>query len=546
MYKMNGLEPDVLVVGAGHNGLTAACYLAKAGRAVTVLEASPTVGGMISTNPVIAGAPGHLVNEGGIQASLFRATPIERDLELRRHGLVQLPADPFHVHVDKDTGASLAFWEDPRRTADELLRFSRKDAAAYLDFARSLDAAMDLAIPFMLSHPTRPDPRTVLAALPTAVRRRKDLWPLTQFLTTSHEQFITERFDHPLVRGALASMPPFCWMKQDGTAWGLIYVGMCHRTGSTRFQGGTGALTDALHSCLTELGGQVRTSAKVETLLVEGERVVGVVLDDGEELRAGHVMATCSPKATLAQMLPKGLLPDHLQRRADSIPTAVLETGTLKIDVAVSGRLEIAEKIRTWRDDGLDLRKPIVSWQTFEEHVQAWDETVGGRWPDPICFIGIVPSAIDPTQAPEGQDTFWLWSGITPMHPQEPWEAVRDAIGDRVLADCAEVYEGLDSLEVGRRVFHVSDLEERFHVPDGNVYHVEPAAARFGPLRPAQGFGAYETPVPGLWISGAGTHPTGGISGIPGYVAARTFVQRTGDGQGSGAARRLRRLVTAG
>ncbi|HYF24205.1 MAG TPA: NAD(P)/FAD-dependent oxidoreductase [Baekduia sp.] len=543
MLRPTPLEQDVLVIGAGHNGLVAACYLARAGRRVTVLEASPTVGGMISTNPVIAGAPGHLVNEGGIQASLLRATPIERDLELARHGLRQIKADPFHVHVDRDSGASLAFWEDPRRTIEELRRFSRKDAEAYRAFAASLDAAMDLAIPFMLMHPTRPDPRTVLAALPTAVRRRKDLAPLIGFLTTSHEQFITERFDHPLVRGALASMPPFCWMKQDGTAWGLVYVGMCHRTGSARFAGGTGALTDALQACLLEAGGHVRTSAKVEALLSAGGRVTGVRLDDGEELHAPYVMASCSPKATLSRLLPKGLLPEHLQRRADAIPTAVLETGTLKIDVAVSGRIQLAEHIRTWRDDGLDLREPIVSWQTFEEHLQAWDETVGGRWPDPICFIGIVPSALDPSQAPEGQDTFWLWSGITPMHPQRPWEEVRDEIGDRVLADCATVYEGLDTLEIGRRVFHVSDLEERFHVPDGNVYHVEPAAARFGPLRPALGFGGYETPVPGLWLTGAGTHPTGGISGIPGYVASRAFLQRAGR-EGSGS--RVRRLVRAG
>lgn len=526
MLKPTGGGADVVVIGAGHNGLVAACYLSRAGLDVLVLEASPTVGGMISTNPVIDGAPEHLVNEGGIQASLFRATSIERDLELRRHGLVQLKADPFHVHLDKDTGASLAFWEDPRRTADELRRFSRRDADNYLEFARSLDAAMDLAIPFMLSHPTRPDPRAVLRALPKAVRRRKDLAPLTQFLTTSHAEFITERFDHPLVRGALASMPPFCWMKQDGTAWGLIYVGMCHRTGSARFQGGTGALTDALHSSLVESGGRVRTSAEVAELVTAGDAVVGVRLTDGEEIRAGHVLATCSPKKTLAEMLPRGILSDRLQRRADSIPTAVLETATLKIDVAVKGRIEIAKKAREWREDGLDLREPILSWQTFEEHVQAWDDTVARKWPDPVCFIGIVPSAIDPTQAPEGQDTFWLWSGITPMHPERPWSEVRDEIGDRVLKECAEVYEGLDTLEIGRRVFHVSDLEERFHVPDGNVYHVEPAAARFGPLRPAQGFGAYETPVDGLWISGAGTHPTGGISGIPGYVASQTFIRR--------------------
>jgi phytoene dehydrogenase-like protein len=284
-------------------------------------------------------------------------------------------------------------------------------------------------------------------------------------------------------------------------------------------------LTNALNAWLRDHGGTVRTSARVRELLVERGAVVGVELDSGEQLRAPRVLASCSPKATLARMLPKGNLPEHLQRRADRIPTNVLETTTLKIDVAVSGRLSTA-KHNAWRSDGLDLCRPIVSWQTYGDHIDAWNEVVGRRWPKEICFIGIVPSRMDPTQAPDGQDTFWLWSGIVPRNPTQPWESMRDEIGNRVLKECATVYEGLDSLEIGRRVFSAPDLEQRFHVPDGNVYHVEPVGMRFGPLRPAQGFGSYETPVPGLWITGAGTHPTGGISGIPGMVAAKTMIKR--------------------
>ena len=212
---------DVIVIGAGHNGLTAAAYLARAGLRVIVLEASPTSGGMLGTNAIFDSAPDHLINEGGIQASLFRSSTIEADLELQRYGLKQIIADPFHVHLDSD-GASLAFWKDPARTADELKYFSQKDARAWLEFARQLDAAMDLALPFMNGHPTRPSGRAILNAIPVAARRRKDLRPLMSFLTRSHAEIITERFDTPLLRGALASMPPFCWMTQDGTC--LLYT----------------------------------------------------------------------------------------------------------------------------------------------------------------------------------------------------------------------------------------------------------------------------------------------------------------------------------
>jgi phytoene dehydrogenase-like protein len=136
-----------------------------------------------------------------------------------------------------------------------------------------------------------------------------------------------------------------------------------------------------------------------------------------------------------------------------------------------------------------------------------------------------VPSAIDPTQAPAGQDTFWLWSGIVPVRPHEPWETSRDRIANQVLADCGNYYEGIDSLEIGRTVLSTPDLTDRFNAIDGNVYHVDSVLQRFGPLRPAAGFGSYATPVPGLFLSGAGTHPTGGICGIPGQLAARVVMR---------------------
>jgi phytoene dehydrogenase-like protein len=523
----NGQGADVIVVGAGHNGLTAACYLQKAGLGTLVLEASPTAGGMLSTNPVIADAPEHRINEGGIQASLFRATTIEADLELGRYGLRQLIADPYHVHLDPN-GPSLAIWRDPQRTAAEIRAFSPKDADAWLDLARSLDAAMDLVVPFMLGHPTRPSPAAVLKTL-YGLRHRRELAPIARMFTTSHAEIIEERFEHPLVRGALAAMPPFSWMTQDGTGWALIYLAVCQRTNSARFEGGSGALTDALQACLVDHGGRVRTSAEVADLLVSGGRVNGVRLASGEEIAAGTVLATCSPFATLVDLLPDGVLTEHMQRRAERIPTTTVEAASLKIDVALSGRVSLPRH-QAWRKDDLDLRKPIVSWHTYEDHVRAWDDTVGRRWPDPIPFIGIVPTAIDPTQAPAGQDTFWLWSGITPANPAEKWEDVRERVGDSVLTECAAYYEGLDELEIGRRVFSAPDLEERFHVPGGNVYHVDPVAFRFGPMRPAPGFGSYETPVPGLWLSGAGTHPTGGISGIPGQVAAKTLIKKVAKG----------------
>lgn len=526
----------VIVIGAGHNGLTSACYLAKAGHDVTVLEASPTVGGMLGTNPIIPGAPDHLINEGGIQASLFRATTIEADLNLKRYGLRQLIADPYHVHLDPE-GASIAIWKDPARTAAEIRQFSKKDAEAWLQLSRTLEAAIDVVTPLMLTHPTRPAPGALVKALGSALRNRRELLPVARLFAGSHAEVITENFEHPLVQGALAAMPPFSWMTQDATGWALIYLAVCQRTNSARFQGGSGSLPAALAACLVDNGGQIRTSARVEELLIDSSGVQGVRVEGGEELRADAVLASNDPKQTLTRLLPSGSMPEQMEKRAGNIPTSTVEAASLKIDVALSGLLDLP-KHNAWRKDGLDLRGPICSWHSFEDHVEAWDATVARRWPRQIPFIGIVPTAIDPSQAPEGQDTFWLWSGIVPANPIEPWESKRDEIGRSVLGECAEYYKGLDTLEIGRMVRSGPDLGERFNATDGNVYHVDPVAARFGPLRPAFGFGSYKTPVEGLFLTGAGTHPTGGISGIPGQIAGRTLIKalrRSGEPAGQAA-----------
>ncbi|MGU3651015.1 phytoene desaturase family protein [Mycolicibacterium sp. A43C] len=519
---------DVIVIGAGHNGLTAAAYLAKAGSKVTVLEASSVVGGMLGSNSIIDGAPSHIHNEGGIQASIFRSTTIAEDLHLDRYGLVQLPADPYHVHLEPE-GASLAFWHDPRRTAAEIAHFSPRDSKAFLKFAQMLDAAIDIGLPLLNGQPTSVSPQVLRQVIARAAKHRKELKPIARFFISGHREIINEWFDHPLLRAALASMPPFCWMTQDGTGWALIYLGICHRIMNVRFQGGSVALPNALVRCILDHGGSVRTSAPVEELKVVNGAVKGVRLANGDMLDADYVVAACSPVVTLNRLLPAGTLSEELERRAAQIPSTNTGAGNLKVDFAMSGRVSMTKHNR-WRKDDLDLRRPVVSWHTYQEHLQGWDDSVAGLWPNPVPFISIVPTAIDPTQAPEGQDTVWVWSGIVPSKPRTPWADVRDKVGDQVVDECAKYYDGFRDLEIGRRVFSAPDLEERFNVPDGNVYHVDPFLLRFGPTRPAFGFGSYDTPVPGLYLSGAGTHPTGGISGIPGQQAAIRLLKKSGAG----------------
>jgi phytoene dehydrogenase-like protein len=545
MAGANGAEQsraEVVVVGAGHNGLVAACYLAKAGLDVLVVERWDTPGGMTSTNPMAPEAPDHLINEASIHASLFRTTEIDAELELsNRFGLRQRVIDPAHVHLGPE-GESIAMWRDPMRTVEEIRRFSRKDAAQWVELSNIIASATAMGLPLMQTNPTRPEFRKVLATLKAVARGRRELREIIRWVSISQKEAIEERFEHPMVRGPLTVNLPFMHFDADLSGWALIYLGVLQKWGVAMFEGGTGALPAALIRCLEAHGGRVRCSAAVDGLTFDGGRVSGVLLADGEEVRATRAVVTaCGPTIVLNEWLPDGMLPDRLAHAARGIPTKSTSYGNCKINVALNGRVSLPRH-EEWRrhhlpGDEVDLRLPCVTWSTHEQSLHAGEDCIRGRVPKTIPGLAQVTTAFDPAMAPEGKDTWWFWSGLVPSSPNESWDVVREKIASRVLADCAQYYEGLDSLEIARRTLTPHDLEQRFGAPDGNVYHVDPIVTRFGPARPAIGLGGYRTPVPGLYLSGSGTHPIAGINGMPGMNAAKTMIKalRKEDGRGRGA-----------
>lgn len=527
-------EVDVIIVGAGHNGLTAGCYLAREGMDVLVVEAGDQIGGMTATNATLDDAPEHLFNEGAIQLTgIFRLSEIAQELNLPAYGLREIPVDPAHLQLGPD-GSSLGIWLDRERTIRELQRFSQKDARAWRDLSDTLDSIMPTILSYMKGHPTRALSFEMVKNLIGTARRPGKLAPVAHFMTASHTEILDELFETELPKGALAAMAAFQRMEADMTAAvAIIYLGVVQRIANAMPIGGTVELPRALARCLEAHGGRIRTSARVEEITVTGSRATGVRLTTGETLSARQgVMTTCNPKLALTKLLPEGALPDNLRKRAEDIPITKTQATSLKINVALKGKLSMPRHSEL-RDDDLDPCGVLVAWHTLEEQSRAWDALCRGDWPDPVpVSCSISPTHVDQTQAPEGQDTLWLWSGVIPVYPRQPWEEVRDEIGQKVLADSAQYYEGLDSLEIGRTVLGGPDLEERFNAPAGNVYHVDPIPSRFGPLKPALGFGAYKTPVDGLYLSGAGTHPTGGVCALPGKLAAETLIRTARKGSG--------------
>jgi phytoene dehydrogenase-like protein len=521
---------EVVVVGAGHNGLVAACYLAKAGLDVLVVERYDTPGGMTSTNPMAPEAPDHLINEASIHASLFRTTNIDAELELSsKYGLRQRLIDPAHVHLGAE-GESIAMWRDPMRTVGEIKRFSRKDAAAWVELSNIIAKATAIGLPMMQTSATRPELANVLATLKAVAKSRRELREIIRWASISQAEAIEERFEHPMVRGPLTVNLPFMPFAADLSGWALIYLGVLQKWGVAMFEGGTGAFPAALIRCLEAHGGRVRCSAPVEGLVVSGGRVTGVRLGSGEEVYATRAVVTaCGPSIVLNKMLPDGMLSDRLAHAARHIPTKSTGYGNYKLNIALNGRVSLPLH-QAWRKDNLpgdpvDLRLPCVTWSTHEQSLIAGEQCAKGEVPEMIPGLSQVTTAFDPSMAPAGHDTWWFWSGLVPSSPNESWDVVRDKITQRVVSDCAKYYEGLDHLEIARRPLTPFDIEQRFGAPDGNVYHVDPIITRFGPSRPAMGFGGYKTPVPGLFLSGSGTHPIAGINGMPGMNAAKTMIR---------------------
>ncbi|MGH9037063.1 MAG: phytoene desaturase family protein [Acidimicrobiia bacterium] len=518
-------EVDVLVIGGGHNGLIAACYLAREKLDTLVVEALPTIGGMSRTEFPFAGAPRHAINPCALDVIFLQPSKVIEDLRLADVGFRMLEVDPFWAHLDAEE-ASIALWRDRRRTAEEITRFSARDATAYLDLCETLDAILWAGLPFFACNPTRPSLRALTQGGRAALRARGQLGKAVDLVSTAPLHTIQERFEHPIVRDLMAEIVTIGGASVRSEAASLAFVMLAFplNFGCGRPVGGTQTLVDSLVRRLQSLGGAVRADAGVDQILVRGNSAYGVRLANGGEIGARRaVVSSCDPRTTLQRLLPAGALADDMAGRVAGIPANVNGRGDLKIDVALSGQLRMTRHER-WRGDAVDLRAPLCLMGTLEELDRSFASVATGDTFEPIPFGGVVPTAIDPSQAPEGQDTLYLWSGWVPAEPAEPADEYKARAEKSLMALAATYYDGLESLEIGRRTMTTEDIA-RHYSSSGSLVHVDFTPFRMGPLRPAWGFGGYRTPVKGLYLSGSGTHPGGGLSGFPGRNAAATVLR---------------------
>jgi phytoene dehydrogenase-like protein len=505
---------DVVVIGGGHNGLVAACYLARAGLDVAVVEQRDWLGGMTTTRPFVACAPEHLLSPGAYENVYLRASGIAADLELPRFGYRELDAAGW-AWLGAG-GDSLLLQRDLSRTVSEIARFSRPDAHRYRDLVDVGIKLLAIQDRYGADNPHRPAVRTVLAAVRALASDRRMRAMLGAVLTTTAADAIDSTFESEAVRGVFASAGSIlCPLSVDGSAIALLASSLLHHKGAARPIGGMGGLVSALERCLRASGGKVRTGAAAVRIGGSG-RADAVELENGAVLRASRaVIAACPPQ--LVPDLAGDGLPAALSARIRAAPANGSGVGTLTINLALEGRLELTGHQPSRSE--LDLRRPTLFGGSLEDVVRAGIDAARGDLPRAPVFCVAILTAVDPTQAPAGQDVVQLY-GPAPVAPRAGWEDCRDEAAEGLLDAASRAAPSLTELELGRYVESPDVLAQRTGAVNGCIYHVDHLPTRMGPLRPSLGAGGYRTPLPGLYLGSAGSHPGGGVSGLPGKLCA--------------------------
>jgi phytoene dehydrogenase-like protein len=516
---------DAVVIGAGHNGLVCAAYLAKAGARVLVLERRERVGGILADHELVPGArvPAVAHTVGRLRASVVR------DLELGSHGL-QLIRPSVRAFAPGADGGGLTLWADPVRTAEELRRRSARDAEAYPRF----DRRVRVLASFLAHVAAGPPPDLGSPGLADAVaglrlvRAFRRLGPRAgrealRVLPMAVADLVGEAFETDALRGALAArgvlftaMGPW----SAGTAAVLLMDSAGNdggAAGQTAFaRGGAGALAEALARAARALGAEVRTEAEVVAITTREGRATGVALASGEEVAADAVVSAADPKRTLRDLVDPVVLGPTLLWRASNIRTP---GATAKVNLVLSG---------VPRFPGTDperLRGRILIAPGVDALERAFDASKYGRVSEEPFLEAVIPSLSDPTLAPEGMHVMSVVCQWAPYRLRDgDWEAERDRLGDLVLKTLEAHAPGITDLVVAREVLTPVDLERTFGLPEGHVLHAEPGLDQSFAWRPLLGHAGYRFGIPGLYLCGSGAHPGGGITGGPGANAARVVL----------------------
>jgi phytoene dehydrogenase-like protein len=519
---------DAVVIGGGHNGLTAAAYLARAGRKVVVLERRPVVGGAAVTEEVF---PGFHFSVCSYVVSLLRPEII-RELDLPRHGLEILPLDGTFTPMPD--GDYLWRVNDHAKTRREIARHSKLDAEAYDEYGKAMVEMARFVKPILDMTPPDPltlDPRELMKLLFLGRRFRGladgDRYNQLQLMTMSAIDFLDQWFETDVLKATMAAsgiIGTFLGVRSPGTAYVLLHHYMGEIDGAFRSwgfaRGGTGAISNAIAAAAREAGVEIRTSTSVARIATRNGQATGVVLTSGDELSANMVLSSVDPNLTFLKFMDAGDLPPDF---VEDVRRYKFRGSSGKVNLA----LDALPDFTCLPGPGPHLRGAISISPSVDYMERAYDQAKYGEFSRRPYIDMVIPTLTDPSVAPAGKHILSCFVQYAPYKlASGTWDEQRDAFGDAVIDTIAQYAPNIRDIILHRQVLTPLDLEREFGLTEGNIFQGELTLEQLFFLRPAPGWSQYATPIKDLWMCGSATHPGGGIMGAPGRNAARRILGR--------------------
>lgn len=528
---------DVIVAGAGHNGLTAAAYLARAGRKVLVVEKNDWIGGAAVSRSL---HPGWTYSNCSYVCSLLRRE-IVRDLDLPKYGLQVIPYEGGATFT-RD-GDYFAYYSDHHALHREMARHSRRDADAYQRYAQAVMRQCRFIRPFLLRD--APDPASLrprdLGEMAYLVKKAHDLGPrelgeTLRFWTMSIGDFLDEHFENPLIKAHMAGsgiIGTGLGVYSPGTAYVLLhhYMGdIDGGIGAWGFaRGGMGAISAAIGADFEAHGGTILKGAGVEKFLTKDGRVTGVALEDGKVFKAPVVASNMDVKRTFLTHVDAGDLPPEFTRAVERFK---IRGSSAKLNIA----LDRMPSFPAAPAHASFLRGDLHASATLAELERAYDDWKAGHVSAKPYIDMLIPSQIDPTMAPTGSHMMTVFVQYAPYDLARDgtrsavnWdEAARKTLADRVLDQmsvaCPDIRERIVHMEIRSP----AEIEAEVGLTEGNIFQGELTFDQLFFNRPVPGWSQYDSPIKGLYLCGSSAHPGGGVMGAPGANAARAILRADG------------------
>jgi phytoene dehydrogenase-like protein len=517
---------DAIIVGAGHNGLTAAAYLARAGLTTLVLERREIVGGCCVTEEI---APGCRVSTTSYIASMLRPE-VTSDLHLAQHGLRMVPCDPA-IQVPFPDGQVVPWWADRERAKAEFASISPRDAGTFVHIDDRLKKLARYLQPFFMEPPPEINTRTISGWTDLFRAGKKfrgissdEIAQLISFLTGSLGEFLDHNYESEKMKTMFLANNVYGkhgGPYQPGTAIGLLFhllSGGEHELQGFfgHVMGGMGAITQALAAAGRKLGVEVRTSAAVAQIDVRNGRARGVVLEDGTEIRARIVLSNADPKRTFLRLVAASELSNDFLHAIRGIK---MDGPCAKVNLV----LDEEPRFTGTSPTATPLERTfytLVPSLVFAEH--CYDIAKSGEIPEELWVDCVVSSNADASLAPAGKHILTCFVQYVPyrLRNGSTWDQKRDLLGDRVVKKIAEYAPNVPNAIVARQVLTPLDLERTYGLTEGNIFHGDLRLEQLFFMRPVAGWSQYRTPIDGLYLCGAGAHPGGGVTGAPGHNAA--------------------------